>query len=612
LRGEFWTPLPLAREGCKPGGKNEGASAPAAPRKPRLREECDRFDYVNDQALLDKANILKWMPALFPGGEETSGGYAIWPDAMGRDCEERISAIPAGIQDFGQDWGEGRAGYTPIGLVQAFFRKDDSGELAPVDEFDDRGAPIGGSVSREDAAAYLCDCLDIDWAAEIAKDDELAASEIEALAAETAKLYPEYLEGLEAAAPKPAAVLAATPFVLRDPTSIEPRRWLYGRHYIRGYLSATVAPGGLGKSSLVLTEATAMAAGKNLLGEQPAEKLRVWYWNGEDPLEEIERRETAACLHHEVAADDIAGCLFINSGRETEIVVARADHSGVKVAKPVVAALGRTIREHKIDLMVIDPFVASHAVPENDNGAINAVCRQWAMLAEETGCAVELVHHVRKGAAGQGEYTVDDARGAGALLAAARSVRVLNRMTADEATRAGVRNPRSFFRVDNGKANLAPPAEVSTWRQIVSVPLGNDRGATRGDSVGVVIPWTWPDRAGAITPDDVRAIQEAIAAGEWRSSTQAKEWAGNAVADVLDLDLSDPAAKASAKAILKSLIGEGSLKVVECRDDTRKLRTFVRVGEKVRHLRKSIETGDHVRSAQKTGDQMPENEVSQW
>jgi hypothetical protein len=311
--------------------------------------------------------------------------------------------------------------------------------------------------------------------------------------------------------------IVATPFALRDPASIEPRRWLYGRHYIRGFLSATVAPSGLGKSSLALTEAIAMASGKNLLGDLPAGKLRVWYWNGEDPRDEIERRVAAICMHYGIIAGEIEGYLFIDTGRETEIVVARADHGGVKIAKPVIDALKHTIRENKIDLLIIDPFVASHGVPENDNGAINAVCRQWAMVAEETGCAIELVHHVRKGAVGQTEHTVDDARGAGALLAAARSVRVLNRMIAEEASRAGIGNPRSYFRIDTGKANMAPPAESSTWRQIVSQPLGNDRGPVRGDSVGVVVPWTWPDFVGALTPDDVRAIQRAISEGQWRA-----------------------------------------------------------------------------------------------
>jgi hypothetical protein len=51
---------------------------------------------------------------------------------------------------------------------------------------------------------------------------------------------------------------------------IPPREWLYGRHYQRGVVSGTVAPGGRGKSSLVMVEAVAMATCRNLLGEQPA------------------------------------------------------------------------------------------------------------------------------------------------------------------------------------------------------------------------------------------------------------------------------------------------------------------------------------------------------
>ena len=278
----------------------------------------------------------------------------------------------------------------------------------------------------------------------------------------------------------------------------------------------------------------------------------------------------------------------------------------MKIAKPVIDALKHTIRENKIDVFVVDPAVASHAVPENDNGAINAVCRQWAMLAEETGCAVELVHHVRKGAAGQTEHTVDDARGAGALLAAARSVRVLNRMTAEEATRAGIGKPRSYFRIDTGKANMAPPAESSTWRQIVNQPLGNDRGPVRGDSVGVVVQWTWPDLAGGLTPDDVRAIQRAISEGQWRANAQAKDWAGHAVANALDLDLSEPAVRASVKAILKSLISSRWLKETDHKDDdTRKLRPFVVVGEKVTDVRKTQIGGVKV-------DEISESEGLEW
>ena len=67
-----------------------------------------------------------------------------------------------------------------------------------------------------------------------------------------------------------------------DLATLPPREWLYGKHYQRRTVSATIAPGGFGKTSLCMVEAVAMATARNLLGEQPSERLRVWYHNGED------------------------------------------------------------------------------------------------------------------------------------------------------------------------------------------------------------------------------------------------------------------------------------------------------------------------------------------
>ena len=53
------------------------------------------------------------------------------------------------------------------------------------------------------------------------------------------------------------------------------REWVYGRHYIRKFLSVTVAGGGTGKTALTMAEAVAMATGRNLLGVE-TEKRRVW------------------------------------------------------------------------------------------------------------------------------------------------------------------------------------------------------------------------------------------------------------------------------------------------------------------------------------------------
>jgi len=48
--------------------------------------------------------------------------------------------------------------------------------------------------------------------------------------------------------------IAATPFVAVDPARIPPREWLYDRDYIRKFVSATIAGGGVGKSALKLVQ----------------------------------------------------------------------------------------------------------------------------------------------------------------------------------------------------------------------------------------------------------------------------------------------------------------------------------------------------------------------
>jgi hypothetical protein len=77
-------------------------------------------------------------------------------------------------------------------------------------------------------------------------------------------------------------------FILRPrglivPSQIPPREWLGGgRHYQRRTVCLTAAPGDFGKTSLATVEAVSMQTARNLLGEQPDEKLRVWYHNGEE------------------------------------------------------------------------------------------------------------------------------------------------------------------------------------------------------------------------------------------------------------------------------------------------------------------------------------------
>ena len=124
-----------------------------------------------------------------------------------------------------------------------------------------------------------------------------------------------------------ALAFTPTPFKHRDLATFPRREFIYGRLYIRQFLSATVAPGGVGKSALAIAESVAMASGRDLLGVTPVRALRVWYWNGEDPAEEIQRRVEAVCLHFDIDPKEIEGRLFMIRAR-TRDHHRHADQSG--------------------------------------------------------------------------------------------------------------------------------------------------------------------------------------------------------------------------------------------------------------------------------------------
>jgi hypothetical protein len=254
---------------------------------------------------------------------------------------------------------------------------------------------------------------------------------------------------------------------------------------VRQFLSMTIAPGGVGKSSLIATETLAMVTGRALLGVKPDRPLKVWLWNLEDPQIETARKIQAACLHYGIKREEIEGRLFANSGRDQPLVIAKTLRAGVVILHPVVDDLVKQIKEQEIDVLVIDPFVSCHEVEENDNSGIDMVAKEWSRVAELGNCAVHIIHHTRKAPAGT-EVTTESGRGAKAPSDACRIAGAINQMTDEQAKVAGVDNPRSNFRAYNDKANLAPPTSVSDWFGLASVPLGTLGVADRFNDIAHV------------------------------------------------------------------------------------------------------------------------------
>ncbi|MFK4499265.1 hypothetical protein ABIF90_000580 [Bradyrhizobium japonicum] len=372
--------------------------------------------------------------------------------------------------------------------------------------------------------------------------------------------------------------IVATEWKWVNPKTIPPRSWLYGYHYIRKYISTTVSPGGLGKTSNSIVEALSMASDRSLVGERVHERCRVWLFN-EDPRDELDRRIAAACLHYGIKPEEIAGRLFVDSFREQSFVAAVHAQNRVEIAIPFAEVLEAEIKRREIDVLIMDPFVSTHRVSENDNMMIDAVIKQfWQPILERTNCAVEFVHHSKK--LGGAEVTAESARGAVALIGAARSARALNGMTREEADKAHVDNHRLYFRITDAKANMAPPSAKSTWRKLESISLGNDTASRPTDLVGVATEWKWPGTMAGVTVADLRAAQAEIASGEWMDAVQAGEkWAGHAVAKAMGLDLDNRVDKALVRECLKAWKANGMFKVESRNNEKREPRNYLVVGE---------------------------------
>jgi hypothetical protein len=156
------------------------------------------------------------------------------------------------------------------------------------------------------------------------------------------------------------------PFVPFDPAKLPPRQWLYGRHYLRRTVSATTAPGGFGKSSLDMVEAIAMATCRNLLDEQPSERLRVWLHNGEDNLHEMMRRVAGICQHYGIEQQELVGWFFMTSGNEVPLRVAQG-YTNLDINRGLINRINVQIEENQIDVVTLDPLITLHGVPESDN-----------------------------------------------------------------------------------------------------------------------------------------------------------------------------------------------------------------------------------------------------
>jgi hypothetical protein len=338
-----------------------------------------------------------------------------------------------------------------------------------------------------------------------------------------------------------------TVFEWEDPTKLPVRDWIYGRHLIRRHVSSTIASGAVGKTSLKIVEALALATGRALLGLDVPKRSRVWLFNLEDDMIELRRRVSAAMIHYNIKPEDIGDRLHIDG--EKSLLITKTTRQSTVINVPVVNAVVEAIEALEIDVLFVDPFISSHDAPESDSGAMDLVMKSgWVRVAREGNCAVELCHHTTKADTSSGMATAMSGRGSGAVVFACRSVQVLNPMTHEEAKAAALESPSGYFSSIDDKENLTPKTRVRDWYKMEGVSLGNggtgNLSCLRSDNIGVVTRWQWPTQASfveEVTGEQLQTIKDRLKDGAYRKDPQAKAWVGYVVGEVLGLGSSKEA-----------------------------------------------------------------------
>jgi hypothetical protein len=260
-------------------------------------------------------------------------------------------------------------------------------------------------------------------------------------------------------------------------SALTPRPWVLRRFLLRRELTVLVAPGGVGKSLVMLLTGVFLATGQDMFGfgnalKRPAKSI---IYNAEDSLEEMSMRLHALCTALNIDVNAVIPYLALLSGKT---------HGRQRLVSGQPAAINKEAFARFIDLAAdpdvamvgMDPLNKLHNVNGNDNIAMNFVMEQLEMLAEITDTAVMLAHHTSKpqmassaGYAG----SADSAQGAGAIKDSARIMMTLMAPSDDDARTYSLSGAerRMYLRLDDAKMNRTLANDQTTWLRKVPVRL---------------------------------------------------------------------------------------------------------------------------------------------
>ena len=344
----------------------------------------------------------------------------------------------------------------------------------------------------------------------------------------------------------------------RDIATIPPTPWLTPGLLLYGDVTTIGGRGGSGKSLLGWQIVVSVATGNSLAWwPAPVRARKVLVISGEDDVNEIERRVSAACQAISLKRSDLGENFMVWTDRSIRLAVKDAKTGTVAKTK-LWQGIRWAVQNLDVGLIVMDPLVkVSSGFDESSNDDMDQL---YAIIRELTvghECAALNIDHFAKGGTGGDQASI---RGASAKVDAARVAITLTAMTEAEFEKNRPPRPREAYALCvDAKQNYAKKSG-GHWLEFIDYQVGN--GEVRPslvwrdlDAGEFVDPQRWQHRSSFL-----QMVGDGRPDGQpWSASTKGPRDARLLPAMSEAFDLTEK----QAGAWVQAFAGEGSITIAE-------------------------------------------------
>ncbi|WP_271606610.1 AAA family ATPase [Bradyrhizobium sp. CCBAU 11434] len=334
-----------------------------------------------------------------------------------------------------------------------------------------------------------------------------------------------------------------------DINKLPPRPYLYAKYLMRGHVTLLSAAGGIGKSAWTLDSAIDIACGVDHLAAGEFKPRKVLVYNGEDDQDEMLRRVGAQFAHHNFTPEMrsmVRENLTIISGVKAPMRLAEYKDGRVALKEKAFEKLAEIIEGRGIDIVILDPLVALHSIPENANSEMNVIMTRFKSLAATKLIALLLAHHDKKniGSKSVDDASQDDSRGAGTITTPVRVVLNMRRLSKKDAQTWRIPPedvPHVIALSAGAKSNYSARDVTPRLYRAHSVQADNGTAEFAADSTVALAVYTPPRRGGGSGGIGDEATLKVLAALDGSepvgSDTRHANWIGRLIADAAGWDL---------------------------------------------------------------------------